>query len=81
MQVTLETTSGLKRRMRISVPAAQFESQVEDKLKQAAGQVRIKGFRPGKVPMREVRRRFAEGIRMRFARKKLRQLACRASRM
>ncbi len=63
MQVTLETTSGLKRRMRISVPAAQFESQVEDKLKQAAGQVRIKGFRPGKVPMREVRRRFAEGIR------------------
>ena len=52
MQVTLETTSGLKRRMRISVPAAQFESQVEDKLKQAAGQVRIKGFRPGKVPMR-----------------------------
>lgn len=63
MQVTLETTSGLKRRMRISVPAEQFESQVEDKLKQAAGKVSIKGFRPGKVPMREVRRRFGEGIR------------------
>ena len=63
MQVTLETTSGLKRRMRISVPSAQFESQVENKLKEAAGQVRIKGFRPGKVPMREVRRRFAAGIR------------------
>lgn len=63
MQVTLETTSGLKRRMRISVPAEQFESKVEGKLKEAAGQVKIKGFRPGKVPMREVRRRFAEGIR------------------
>jgi trigger factor len=63
MQVTLETTSGLKRSMRISVPAEQFESKVEEKLKQAAGKVSIKGFRPGKVPMREVRRRFGEGIR------------------
>jgi trigger factor len=63
MQVTLETTSGLKRRMRISVPAEQFDSKVEAKLKEAAGQVKIKGFRPGKVPMREVRRRFADGIR------------------
>ena len=63
MQVTLETTSGLKRALRIIVPAAKFESEVEAKLKQAAGQARIKGFRPGKVPMREVRRRFADGIR------------------
>ncbi|MEJ6593216.1 MAG: trigger factor [SAR86 cluster bacterium] len=63
MQVTLETTSGLKRTLRIIVPAAKFESEVEAKLKQAAGQARIKGFRPGKVPMREVRRRFADGIR------------------
>ena len=63
MQVTLETTSGLKRTLRIIVPAAKFEGEVEAKLKQAAGQARIKGFRPGKVPMREVRRRFADGIR------------------
>jgi trigger factor len=63
MQVTLETTSGLERRMHITVPAEQLEVQVEAKLKQTAGQVRIKGFRPGKVPMREVRRRFGEGIR------------------
>lgn len=63
MQVTVETTSGLERRMHITVPADQLDSRVEDKLKQAAGQVRIKGFRPGKVPMREVRRRFGEGIR------------------
>lgn len=63
MQVTLETTNGLERRMRITVPAEQLESQVEAKLKQAAGQVRIKGFRPGKVPLKEVRRRYGEGIR------------------
>ena len=63
MQVTLETTSGLERRMRISVPAEQVDTQVAAKLKEAAGQVRIKGFRPGKVPMREVKRRFGDGIR------------------
>jgi trigger factor len=63
MQVTLEKTSGLERRMRISVPADQLDSKVDEKLKQTAGQVKIKGFRPGKVPMREVKRRFGEGIR------------------
>ena len=68
MQVTLETTSGLKRTLRIIVPAAKFEGEVEAKLKQAAGQARIKGFRPGKVPMREVRRLFADGIRRRSVR-------------
>lgn len=49
--------------MRISVPSVEVETKVEAKLKQAAGQVRLKGFRPGKVPMREVRRRFGDGIR------------------
>ena len=63
MQVSLETTSGLERRMHISVPSDEFEIQVETKLKQTAGQVSLKGFRPGKVPMKEVKRRFGPGIR------------------
>lgn len=63
MEVTLETSDGLERRMHITVPSEQLESQVEAKIKQAAGQVRIKGFRPGKVPLREVRRRYGAGIR------------------
>ena len=63
MQVTLETTSNLERKMRISVPSEQVETQVDAKLKQAAGQANIKGFRPGKVPLREVKRRFGDGIR------------------
>jgi len=63
MQVTLETTSGLERRMRISVPGEELETRVQAKLKQTAGQVRLKGFRPGKVPLKEVSRRFGDGIR------------------
>jgi len=62
MQVTVETVSKLERKLRITVPAAEITEKVEVKLKQAASQARIKGFRPGKVPVREVRRRFGEGI-------------------
>ena len=63
MLVTLETTSTLERKMRISGPSEQVETRIDAKLKQAAGQVNIKGFRRGKVPIREVKRRFGEGIR------------------
>jgi trigger factor len=63
MQVSLETTSGLERKMRVSVPADEIDTQVDVKIKQTAQQVKLKGFRPGKVPLSEVKRRFGAGIR------------------
>lgn len=63
MQVTVETTDGLERKMHVVVPSDQVDAQVDEKIKQTAKQVRIKGFRPGKVPVREVKRRFGDGIR------------------
>ena len=63
MQVTLETIEGLARKMRVNVPANQLQSMVDEKLKEAAQRANLKGFRPGKVPMREVKRRFEAGIR------------------
>lgn len=63
MQVSLEESTGLERRLRISVPAEEIETKVDERLKQTAGNVRIKGFRPGKVPLREVKRRFGDEIR------------------
>ena len=63
MQVSVETTSGLERRLTIVVPSDQFENQVAAKLAAARGQVRLPGFRPGKVPMKEVRRRFGTAVR------------------
>jgi len=63
MQVTVETTAGLERKMRVVVPAERVEVLVTEKIKQTAKQAKINGFRPGKVPLREVKRRFGAGIR------------------
>ena len=62
MQVTLETTSGLERKMRVIIPADQLKTGIETRLEEVKRKVRINGFRPGKIPLREVKRRFGEGI-------------------
>lgn len=67
MQVSVETKAGLERKVRISVPAEQFESRIDSRLREAARSVRLAGFRPGKVPMNEVRRRFGQGVRQEVA--------------
>ncbi len=63
MQVSIETTSGLERRLTVGVPAERIESEVESRLKKAARNVRLAGFRPGKVPMKIMRQRFGAGVR------------------
>ena len=67
MQISIETTSGLERRLTISVPSETFEAQIADRLGQAAQQIRLPGFRAGKVPMREVRRRYGPAVRAEVA--------------
>ena len=53
--------------MTISVPSQTFEGQVTERLGKAANQVRLPGFRPGKVPMKEVRRRYGPSVRAEVA--------------
>jgi trigger factor len=67
MQISIETTSGLERRLTITVPSEAFEEKIADRLGEAAKQIRLPGFRPGKVPMREVRRRFGPSVRAEVA--------------
>jgi trigger factor len=63
MQVSIETTSGLERRLTVGVPADRVENEINSRLQKAAKNVRIDGFRPGKVPMRVMRQRFGAGVR------------------
>jgi len=63
MQVSVESTSSIERRMTIGVPAEQIEQEVEQRLQKTAKTARINGFRPGKVPVKEVKKRYGQGVR------------------
>lgn len=63
MQVSIETTSKLERRLTVGVPAETVDSQVDARLQQAVKNVRLPGFRPGKVPLKVMRQRFGAGVR------------------
>ncbi len=63
MQVSVETTSGLGRRMKVQIPAEQMDQQVDSKLQQLSRSVRIDGFRPGKVPLGVVKKRYESQVR------------------
>lgn len=63
MQVSIETTTGLERRMTVGIPAEQVEAEVTKRLQQATKTVRLNGFRKGKVPMSVVKQRFGAGVR------------------
>ncbi|GGD10044.1 trigger factor [Halopseudomonas salina] len=63
MQVSVETTSGLERRMTVGIPADRIESEVNKRLQQTASRAKVDGFRPGKVPMSVIRKRFGSSAR------------------
>lgn len=63
MQVSIETTTGLERRMTVGIPAEQIETEVTKRLQQATKTVRLNGFRKGKVPLKVVKQRFGAGVR------------------
>jgi trigger factor len=63
MQVSVENTSTLERRMTIGVPAERIETEVNKRLQQTARKAKIPGFRPGKVPMSVIRQRYEDGAR------------------
>lgn len=53
--------------MSVTIPAAQVGSRYQEQLSQASKEVRIKGFRPGKVPKSELERRFGKSLRREVA--------------
>ena len=67
MQVSVETTQGLERRLTITVPAESIDSQVKSRLQQLAKTQRINGFRPGKAPVSVIKKRYGQAVRQEIA--------------
>jgi trigger factor len=63
MQVTEISADGLKREFTITVPAGDLEQEITRRLDELGRQVRLPGFRPGKVPMQILRKRFGPSVR------------------
>lgn len=62
MQVTETNTEGLKREYKILVPAAEIEDKVAARLTEIGQTASLPGFRPGKVPMAYLRKRFKPAV-------------------
>jgi len=63
MNVTVESTGALERRMRVEVPIERIETEVDSRLKSFGRTAKIKGFRPGKIPAKVVRQHYGKQIR------------------
>lgn len=67
MQVSVETTGTLGRRMTVQVPAERIDQEVDNRLKSLARTARISGFRPGKVPFKIVQQRYGQQVHLEVA--------------
>jgi trigger factor len=63
MAVNVEQLSALERRVSMSVPVQEVDRQVDDRLKKLARNVKMSGFRPGKVPMKMVVQQYGPQVR------------------
>jgi trigger factor len=63
MQVTVETTQGLERRVKVQVPEDRIQGEVSKRLTNIAQSARLPGFRPGKAPMKVITQRYGKQVR------------------
>src|SRR5579863_1812154 len=63
MQVSVENLGKLERKLTVRIPAEQYETQVKSRLAEVGRSVRLKGFRPGKIPPRVIEQRFGTQVR------------------
>lgn len=63
MQVSVEKTSELSRKMTVSLPEEMIQEKMDVRFKSLAREVKVDGFRPGKVPVRVVKKMYGERVR------------------
>lgn len=62
MQVVEKSSEGLSRVIAVTIPASELNAKLDAKLKEVAPQVKLKGFRPGKVPPSHVKKTFGRDM-------------------
>lgn len=62
MEVSIEQIGELESKMTLAVPAVEVQTAISKRLQETAKKVSLKGFRPGRAPMNEVKRRFGTEI-------------------
>jgi trigger factor len=63
MQFSVENVGKLERKLTVKFPAERFETQVSARIAEMSRTVRLKGFRPGKVPATVIQQRFGAQVR------------------
>ena len=63
MQVSVEASNGLERKLVIDVPAENIDGAVQKRLQEMTRTVKMNGFRPGKVPFKVVKKRYGNAVR------------------
>ncbi len=62
MQFVEVVNQGLKREYRITIPQADVEGEIEERLKHLASSLKLAGFRPGKIPIQLVKQRYGQDV-------------------
>jgi len=62
MQVVEKSSEGLSRTIAVTIPAAELNEKLDARLKEVAPQMKLKGFRPGKVPVSHVKKTFGRDL-------------------
>jgi trigger factor len=63
MQVNVQSTGSLERRMEVSVPKEQIQKAIDERLQRVSRTAKLKGFRPGKAPIKIIRQQFGDQVR------------------
>lgn len=63
MQVSVENIGKLERKLTVTIPADQLDAQIGERIARMTREVRLKGFRPGKVPRSVIEKRYGQQVR------------------
>ncbi len=63
MNVTELKSEGLKQEFKVSVPAADFEAKIDEKIKQISKTAKLPGFRAGKVPFTMLKKKYHDSVK------------------